>query len=294
MIICLVCQSTFPTREELFQHVKIHKRKRRQKPKTYGCEGDDHPYIECENGDVPLERFQKIEAFRGFLQCYRNRTEEVYLTPRDYFNNYRAELKKIFTAVLQQNRNLKFQISTVIKFMRQKFDENLEETCEHYVNSRMSFLYGIQYFDSMLSDYLDEVDNRVSVFEQNGSGWKIDRVLGCDIRFGKFASLKGGGNIALPKQLKRKRGAINLDCTNQNCFKYACLCAIHHKDIKHGNVNQLYVYRKFENWYNFDTVKGQMSLKQIPEFESQNSRIAINVFGYDEDERLHIKYISKK
>jgi len=174
------------------------------------------------------------------------------------------------------------------------FDENVEETCEHYVNSRMSFLYGIQYFDSMLSDYLDEVDNRVSFFEQNGSGWKKDRVAGCDIRFGKFASLKGGGNFALPKKLKTKRGIINLDCTNQNCFKYACLCAIHHKDIKHRNINRIYVYRKFENRYNFDTVKGQMSLEQIPEFKSQNRGIAINVFGYDEDEGLHIKYVSKK
>jgi len=122
MIVCLVCQalSTFPTREALFQHVKIHKRKRQQKPKTYGCQSDDHLYIECENVDVPFERFKKIEAFRGFLQCYRNRTEQIYLTPRDYFNNYKAELKNIFTAVLQQNRNLKFQISTVIKFIRQK------------------------------------------------------------------------------------------------------------------------------------------------------------------------------
>jgi len=66
----------------------------------------------------------------------------------------------------------------------------------------------------MLSDYLDEVvDNRVSVFEQNGSGWKIDRVAGCDIRFGKFASWKGGDNIALPKHLKTTIGIINLGCT---------------------------------------------------------------------------------
>jgi len=60
MIICLICQSTFTTREALSQPVKIHKRKRRQKPKTYGCHGDDHPYIKHEDFDKPLERFQKI------------------------------------------------------------------------------------------------------------------------------------------------------------------------------------------------------------------------------------------
>jgi len=110
----------------------------------------------------------------------------------------------------------------VIEFIGQKYDENLKETCEHYVNSRMSFLYVIQYFESMLSDYLAKVDNRVSVFEQNGSGWKINRFASCDIRFGNFELLKGGCNIALPKHLKTKRGIINLDCTNQHYFNYAC------------------------------------------------------------------------
>jgi len=68
--------------------------------------------------------------------------------------------------------------------------------------------------------------------------------------------------------------------------------AIHHNNIKRRNVNRINVYRKFETRFNLDTVKGQMSLEQIPEFESPSKRIEINVFYYDEDEGLNIEYVS--
>ena len=69
---------------------------------------------------------------------------------------------------------------------------------------------------------------------------------------------------------------INPQNKDEECFKWAVIGALHHKEIKkdHQHMSML---RRYEKQYNWEGLEFPVSTKKIDKFEKKNPGIAVNV-----------------
>ena len=65
------------------------------------------------------------------------------------------------------------------------------------------------------------------------SGFPIDKIMHLYINFHKLELTRGGSYTELLEWLKSKKAVINLQNKHEECFKWAIIEALHHKDIKY-------------------------------------------------------------
>ena len=130
---------------------------------------------------------------------------------------------------------------------------------------------------------LEELDQ----YPQNGSGWRLNAILGSDLEMDKYKPLRGSSYIELPKPIRDKKATINIQNKKDNeCFKWSVLAALHNKEIdrNHERVNK---YKQWEDDLNFDNIKFPVAIKDIKKFEKQNN-LKINVFGLDDKLNVYV------
>jgi hypothetical protein len=136
---------------------------------------------------------------------------------------------------------------------------------------------------------------KVHLFEQNGSGWILNKCIGSDVRVSAFELFKGGCFLPIPKALKLKRTLVNPMSSGVECFKWAFLAGMHYNDVNGTNREQNSQYKKFEKLYNFSHVNFPASMRDVQRFEKQNSHrnFSLNVFGVYNDDKVLVQYLSK-
>ena len=119
------------------------------------------------------------------------------------------------------------------------------------------------------------------------SGFTLDKIMHLYINFHRVALTRGGSYIELPKWLKSKKAVINPQNKDEECFKWAVIAALHHKEIKknHQRISRL---RPYENQYNWEGLEFPVSIKKIDKFEKNNPGIAVNVlFSNNKNQNIY-------
>jgi hypothetical protein len=83
------------------------------------------------------------------------------------------------------------------------------------------------------------------------NGWILDEILYLDLNMAKYTQLKGSSYIPLPKKLKTKKAIINVKNTDNKCFLWSILAALH-PAAQH--VDRQPYYMQFENELDFNGV----------------------------------------
>jgi hypothetical protein len=94
----------------------------------------------------------------------------------------------------------------------------------------------------------------------------------------KYTPLKGSSYIPLPKKLKTKKAIITVKNTDNKCFMWSILAALH-PAAQH--VDRQPHYMQFENELDFSGIEFPVTIDKIGKFESQNN-ISVNVFGFED------------
>ncbi|XP_043463981.1 uncharacterized protein LOC122499598 [Leptopilina heterotoma] len=87
--------------------------------------------------------------------------------------------------------------------------------------------------------------------------------------------MRAGSYIDLPLAIKKKHACVNIQNTDNKCFKWAILSALY-EPIRDSNRVSKYI--QYENELNFTGIEFPVSLKDISKFEALNN-ISINVYG---------------
>jgi len=115
-----------------------------------------------------------------------------------------------------------------------------------------------------------------------GSGFTLESIDGLLLSIYKCTPMGGSSYIELPTYIDRKRGTINPQNTDQECFKWAILA-------KHvaENLSDKYKYcvgknyHQHEDKYNFEGITFPTPLSDINKFEKNNNNVSINVYGLE-------------
>jgi len=115
-------------------------------------------------------------------------------------------------------------------------------------------------------------------YSGRGSGFTLETRDGLLLAVYKYMPMGGSSYIKLPKFIYRKRGTINPQNTDRQCFKRAILARgtadnLSDKYKCHVRVN----YKKHENKYDFSGITFQTPLSDVKKFENNNLNVSVNV-----------------
>jgi hypothetical protein len=117
-----------------------------------------------------------------------------------------------------------------------------------------------------------------------GSGFSLISIDGILINVTKYTTKGGSSYIPLPACIERKKATINVQNTDEKCFKYSILAKrvnpIHAERITSN-------YSEVENIYDFSGLTFPVSLKDVEQFEKKNLGVSINVYGLKRGKLLY-------
>ena len=93
----------------------------------------------------------------------------------------------------------------------------------------------------------------------------------------RYQPIYGSFYIDLPQKIKRKQAIINVKNTDNKCFQWAILAALHPVKVHAERVGN---YIKFEKELDFDGIEFPVTIDKISRFEKRNN-IAVSVFGHE-------------
>ena len=96
----------------------------------------------------------------------------------------------------------------------------------------------------------------------------------------QYTPVKGSSYISLPKKLRNKKAILNIKNSDNKCFMWSVLAAIHPVHWK-NNPERVHHYHQFHEELNFDGIEFPVSIDKIGKFERQNN-ISINVFAFED------------
>lgn len=145
-----------------------------------------------------------------------------------------------------------------------------------------------EYFNRASGKIMREMES----FEARGSNWALRRIKSLELRLNKYIPLRGASYMELPDVIRKKRAIINVKNSDNKCFLWSILSALH---PAHYNVEKQSSYTKFQHEFD-EALKGlefPLRLCDIPKFE-RKSGISVNVFAYDEEQKcVHPLMITK-
>lgn len=123
-------------------------------------------------------------------------------------------------------------------------------------------------------------------FQEQGSGWALDKICSLELRLNKYSPLNGGSFIDLPKQIKNKRACLNVMNRDNQCFQYAVLAGLYynpeHDGKRHSKPNRpnnntiVEYYRSYLNKLDMTGISYPVRICEIKKFEKQNLGVEVN------------------
>ena len=119
----------------------------------------------------------------------------------------------------------------------------------------------------------------IEEFQDRDSGWSLHSILNIQININKYNPMRSGSSyIPLPKFIQNKKACINVQNSDNQCFKWSILAALH-LIPRTNNPHRLINYLPYAEELNMKNIDFPVPLGQIQKFEKQNSEISVNVFG---------------
>lgn len=263
----------------------------------------DEQYEKKSNG---IEVFAEKSAFkrRGVTYLYKN-IEHKSL--KSFFNAVEAIFVKHAKKQLQNLHSVKSNALFEVVFCR-KFgvygnnnnddddknndrnkdrecfsgpSDDIENTKVFYMQSKMKPMLPAddlhKWFNEKIVYELQEQIDRV---QGNGSGYTLYQINSMNVALNKYKrfSSAGASYIDLPPSIKKKKACINVKNTDNRCFMWAILSALHHDDVyRHNSTNQ---YKKFIHELDFNGLEFPMKVSDIDRFEELNRNISVNVYFF--------------
>jgi hypothetical protein len=136
------------------------------------------------------------------------------------------------------------------------------------------------------------IENQIDIFNQRGSGSNLLYIKKFVVQFVNYNPLIGSSFIETPDRIKRKKAMINVQNSDQECFKWAVFSAQFPSCEKTLNVFQ--TTNRSPIGLIFPLLKYPVTLSQIRDFERLNKGFTVNVYVHFKNEHIIPVYLTKQ
>ena len=151
--------------------------------------------------------------------------------------------------------------------------------------------YDKEQIEQKYEEFMERIKGEIENWSLQGSGWEIESIELAYVNVAKYQPLSGGTYLPLPAKLANKKAIINVKNKDNECLKWALRSALFPpKDGVHPERPSKYSKNDGINYAGIDF---PTPVKQIDKLEKQNGKLAINVFGWENDTVI-VHRISRK
>jgi len=204
---------------------------------------------------------------------------------KDLLKFARENKEKITDLVGQETQRLnsvKVSFGLQVKFSIERNDET--QFMEHYFKDDEPHVFKRndedlikQKFDEFIENAKGEIEN----WSEKGSGWVDKRIQIMYVNVARYQPLRGGTYLPLPAKLAKKKAIMNVKNRDNECLKWALRAALF--PPKNGKDPQRPSKYPVNDGINYAGIDFPTPVKEIEELEAQNPKLAINVFGWEND-----------
>ena len=152
--------------------------------------------------------------------------------------------------------------------------------------------YDKEQIEQKYEEFMGRIKGEIENWSLQGSGWEIESIELAYVNVPKYQPLRGGTYLPLPADLAKKKAIINVKNKDNECLKWALRAALFPpQDGKNPQRPSRYPVKN--DGINYKGIDFPTPVKQIDKLEKQNGKLAINVFGWENDTVI-VHRISRK
>ena len=197
----------------------------------------------------------------------------------EFLNNVKDEIRQKISEELNERNALKFYLIVKAQLSRTTSDGDEQLATPYFCSVPKIILHSTD-----IADEIDIAGERVkellATHEGQGSGFKLDLILECQLQVATYDRIGGTSYIRLPKYIQNKKATVNVkNVSDQNCFQYSVLYAKFQPEV---HPEKLFHYKKHLAELDMTGIRTPVEITQIKKFEKQNCEYSLNVYAMDE------------
>jgi hypothetical protein len=114
--------------------------------------------------------------------------------------------------------------------------------------------------DNQLDEAKQKIIKSLVLFQKEGSGWVLDEILHLDLSIAQYTPVKGSSYIPLPSKLKTKKAIINIKNSDNKCFMWSILAALHPASRDSERLNH---YQQYKDKLDFTGIEFPVTVDKI-------------------------------
>ena len=159
------------------------------------------------------------------------------ITPLEFFRSKSTYLKDF----LRNHRNIKVRFVFVCLMEKMSGNNKLSITVQDKVYFHSDTHINLESTDvkKILAEVIRTIFEKVSIYQQNGSGWYFTEILHLEIHTVDYKPIRGSSYIPLPDWIMRKKAIVNIQNTDEKCFLWCVLRYLHPRDKNDSRLTDL-------------------------------------------------------
>ena len=185
---------------------------------------------------------------------------------------------------------VKYYIAVEVRYSK-TLPDGETVTIETVFHSETVRLLNNAEIDDQIAHHFHMLNSQAEDFQENGSGWIIERVIAITLHHVPYEPLAGNSYIPSPKFIADKKAVLNIQNEDNKCVLWSILAYLHPRTYAQ-HPYRARNYLEYEHEINMQGVSFPTPLTDICKIETNNN-ISVNVFGYDKDDGVFPLRISK-
>lgn len=186
-------------------------------------------------------------------------------------------IKYMLTSEIERRRqSIKWYLSVQVKLEKHSLEGIVDRAEPHFRSKNYTYMTSNDVNDH---EAYQKMYWSFEEFIKHGSNWKLKKVMKLKLHVLPYRPLGGSSYIDLPHTLRKSQCILNIHNTNEKCFLWSVLAALH--PVQHDR-HLLDHYRPYQDELNMAGITYPVTVQQIDKIEDQNN-ISINVFGFDKN-----------
>ena len=186
---------------------------------------------------------------------------------------------------LQNHRNIKVRFNLVCLIALLENDKAVRHDKGYFLSDTHINIESTN-VEEILSKIIFDILDKLSGYQNNSSGWFLEKLLHLEIHTVDYKPMRGGSSyIPLPDWIMRKKAIVSIRNRDNKCFIWSALRYLHPREKNDSRLSDL---KKYENELNTKGIKFPVKVKDISKFESLNPDIpGINVFSVNDNKKFY-------
>ena len=209
---------------------------------------------------------------------------------------FARENKAKFTDLVKQEilklNSVKVSFGLQVKFSMEINGET--QHMKHYFKDEEPHVFNRhdkELIEQKYDEFIERIKGEIENWSVKGSGWEVERIETAYVNVARYQPLRGGTYLPLPANLAKKKAIINVKNIDNECLKWAIRAALF--PPQDGKDPQRPSKYPVNDGINYGGIDFPTPVKQIDKLEAQNKKLAINVFGW-ENNCVIVHRISRK